>query len=429
MLCIATLCSMGVYAQHSYKLSIEELCELAEKNSKAIKANKIMLKEAGAGVEEVKSARLPEINISLSANYLGDGYLTDRDFSNGITTSMPHFGNNFAIEAVQTIYSGGAINSSIAMAKLKEEIACVNLNESCSRVKFMLIGFYLELYKLKNILHIYDENIELTKSIIANTKERNRQGVALQNDITRYELQLKNLELQRTRTNNSIKILNNELVTILDLPQGTMIEPDSDMLFKQHQLTAVNRNISTGCEKVHAVKRGELAVKMGEKEIKIARSNLLPKVALVAGNHFDGPITIEVPPINKNFNYWYVGVGISYNLSSLYKSNKNIKRTKFATEQKRKELEVIKEKAELAIDADYIKYLETFEEVAMLEKSLELARQNYLVVETRYNNEMALVTDMLDATNQRLNAELQLSNARINTIFNYYKLQNSTGNL
>ncbi len=428
MLCVATLCSMSVYAQNTYKLSIEELFELADKNSKIVKANKIILQETGVGVEEAKNTRLPEINISLSANYLGDGYLCNRDFSNGTSTSMPHFGNNFVIEVIQTIYSGGSINGGIAIAKLKEEIASINLKESSSKVKFMLIGFYLELYKLKNILQIYDKNIELTKSIIANTRERNLQGVALLNDITRYELQLKDLELQRIRTNNSIKIINNELVTILDLPHRTVIEPDIDMLH-QHQMAIANQHISTNCEEVHAVKRGKLAVKMSEKEIKIARSNLLPKVSLIAGNHFDGPITIEVPPINKNFNYWYVGVGVSYNLSSLYKSNKSIKRTKFVTEQKRKELEVIKENAELAIEADYTKYLETFEEVSMLEKSLELAHQNFLIVETRYNNEMALVTDMLDATNQLLNAELQLSNARINTIFNYYKLQNSTGNL
>ena len=42
---------------------------------------------------------------------------------------------------------------------------------------------------------------------------------------------------------------------------------------------------------------------------------------------------------------------------------------------------------------------------------------------------MALVTEMLDASNQLLDAELQLANARINVIFNYYKLKNTSGNL
>ena len=51
----------------------------------------------------------------------------------------------------------------------------------------------------------------------------------------------------------------------------------------------------------------------------------LPKIALVAGEHLDGPITIEVPVLDNNFNYWYVGVGIKYNLSSLFKNNKKVR--------------------------------------------------------------------------------------------------------
>jgi transposase len=41
-----------------------------------------------------------------------------------------------------------------------------------------------------------------------------------------------------------------------------------------------------------------------------------------AGDKLEGPITIEVPPINKNLNYWYVGVGVKYNIASLYKATR-----------------------------------------------------------------------------------------------------------
>lgn len=50
---------------------------------------------------------------------------------------------------------------------------------------------------------------------------------------------------------------------------------------------------------------------MNEQKVKLERSELLPKIALVAGEHLDGPITIEVPVLDNNFNYWYVGVGIN----------------------------------------------------------------------------------------------------------------------
>ena len=63
------------------------------------------------------------------------------------------------------------------------------------------------------------------------------------------------------------------------------------------------------------------------------------------------------------------------------------------------------------------------------EKSVDLANQNYDVISNRYKNEMALITDMLDASNSKLAAELQLVNAQINTIYNYYKLLFISGTL
>jgi outer membrane protein TolC len=73
--------------------------------------------------------------------------------------------------------------------------------------------------------------------------------------------------------------------------------------------------------------------------------------------------------------------------------------------------------------------LETNEQQNTQQKSVELANQNYAVVSNRYKNDMALITDMLDASNAKLSAEVQLANAQINIIFNYYKLLYISGNL
>lgn len=430
---IVVLCALlwaeGSYAQNSYVLTLEQMFALADENSKTLKAEDAAVAEAQQGVKVAKNGYLPDIGISLSASYLGNGLLTERNFSNGQNIKMPHFGNNFAVEATQLIYGGGAVTNGVAMAKLKEEMAGVDREATRSRIRFMLTGFYLDLYKLQNILKVYDRNIELAKVIIEDTKARNAAGVALQNDVTRYELQLKNLELARRRVENSVEILNYDLVTILGLPSDTKVILDSTLAEKTIPVQDMAYWQQLAQTDAHAVKQSALAVKMGERGEKLARSERLPKIALVAANHFDGPITIEVPVINKNFNYWYVGVGVSFNISSLYKANKSIKQAQYSTALSRRRYDDVLEQTSMAVQADYTKYLEAYDEVATLEKSVQLATENYGVIENRYRNDIALVTDMLDASNQLLNAELQLANARINVIFNYYKLKNTSGNL
>ena len=410
-------------------LTLEEIYALADEHSKSIKSSKLALAEADIAVKEAKSKHLPNIDLSVMASYLGDGLLTDRDFSNAMNIDMPHFGNNFAVEASQLIYGGGAVSSGVAMAKLQQDMASVDLAGSRTRIRFMLTAFYLDLYKLHNLLKVYDRNIELAESLIETTRAREKEGLALANDITRYELRLQNISLARRKIVNGIEILNANMVEMLALDPATYILPDTKLVSLSAAPQNENYWQSEATRYSHDLQRSALGVKMSEQGVKLARANMLPSVALVAANHFDGPITIEVPVINKNFNYWFVGLRVSWSLSSLYKANNGIKRAKYASLLAQSRYDEAKEGVKLAVKSDYIKYLESFEELESYRKSLQLAEENYSVIETRYKNDMAIATDMVDAANELLNAELQLANSQIGIIFKYYKLKSTTGNL
>lgn len=427
----ASLCSTGVYAQErtGKVMTIEEMFSLADQNSKSLRPAATGISEAQEAVKVAKNARLPEIEASLSFSYLGDGRMTDRDFSNGFNAPMPHFGNNFAIEATQAVYTGGAISNSIALAKLQEENARLGLESSRDKVHFVLVGYYLNLFKQQNMLRVYEKNIEQTRQVLDELRAKGSEGVVLQNDITRYELLLSTLELARTQIVNGLSILNTHLTTTLGLPEHVCIEPDTTLLSKV--LPVDNRNSWTNSAFAHSpsLKQLSLAVQMSERQHKIIRSERIPDVALFAGNRFDGPIIIEVPPINKNFNYWYVGIGVKYNFSSLFKTNKSLSRSKFSIRRTRQQYEDAMEQTGLAVNAGHVKYMESYVELGTQQKSVELANQNYAVVRERYKNDMALITDMLDASNSKLAAEVQLVNAQINIVFNYYQLLYISGTL
>ncbi|GHV03710.1 hypothetical protein FACS189416_0550 [Bacteroidia bacterium] len=422
---------MGAYAQETVRqvLSIDEMFALADQNSKSLRHHSTGINEAHEAVNVAKNARLPDIDASLSFSYLGDGYLTDRDFSNGMNAPIPHYGNNFALEVSQVIYSGGAISSGIEIAKLQEENARLGLDASRNNIRFQLVGYYLDLFKQQNLLQVYEKNIEQTKQVLKDIQAKGNEGIVLKNDITRYELLLANLELARTQIQNTLTILNNNLITTLGLPANVRISPDKELL--SQVLPIENETYWTNTADLNSpdLKRLSLAMEINQHQDKIIKSERLPKLALLAGNHLDGPITIEVPPINKNLNYWYAGIGVRYKVSSLYETKKSLNRSKFTIQRTKEQYDDAKEQTELAIKADYIKYLETYEQLNTQQKSVELANQNYAVVSNRYKNDMALITDMLDASNAKLSAETQLSNAQINIIFNYFKLLYISGTL
>ncbi len=426
-----SLCSIGLCAQNTIwqVISIEEIFSLADQNSKSLRPFITGINEAQEAIKVAQNSKLPEVSASLSFSYLGDAYIFDRDFSNGMNAPMPHFGNNFFIEASQVIYAGGAISNSIEIARLQKENAELNLDINRNNLRFLLIGYYLEMFKQRNMLQVYEKNIEQTQQVLKDIHAKNVEGIVLKNDITRYDLLLSNLELACTQIQNTLSILNNNLIITLGLSRNIRIEPDTTILSKVLPIDNETYWTSTAFDNSPALKQSSLNIQITEHQDKIIKSERLPKVALIAGNHLDGPITIEVPPINKNLNYWYAGVNVSYNLSSLYKTNKAVSQSKFTIQRTKEHYDEVKEQVELAIKADYIKYLESYEQLKTQQKSVELANQNYAIISKRYKNDMALITDMLDASSSQLNAELLLANARVNIIFNYYKLKQISGNL
>ena len=122
VLCSAVLCSQYLCAQ-SRTMGIEEMFRLADENSKSIQTYRTGKEVADENLKAAKAQRLPDISASLSGSYWGNGKLWDRDFSNATKIDMPHWGNNFALEAQQVVYAGGAISSGIELAELEKQLA------------------------------------------------------------------------------------------------------------------------------------------------------------------------------------------------------------------------------------------------------------------------------------------------------------------
>ena len=413
-------------------MTIDQLFEKIEDNSKSLRTVKSGVEIASLGVESAKSKRLPDLDASLSFSYIGNALLTDRDFSDIHGLSSPHFGNNFAFQAQQVVYAGGAINAGIKLAELGKQQAEVGVRLTRQQVRFIAFGQYLDLFKIDNQIQVYEKNIELTRQLITDIKEKQSQGMALKNDITRYELQMESLKLGLAALHNNRSILNHQLCNTLGMNlegQEVQIIPDTTVINQVYGKDGEAHWQIAGTMNSPLLEQSSNAIRIAEQKEKIAKSEMLPKVAFVAADNFDGPITFELPPIDKNLNIWYIGVGVKYSLSSLFKSNKRIKQAAVETRQAKESHAVQAEQLNNNVQAAYVQYQQTYVELETQQKSVELARQNYDVMNARYFNQLALVTDMVDASNLRLNAELKEVDARINIVYAYYRMMYVAGEI
>lgn len=425
----AVLLSGGLLAGGQTVVSLEEIFSTAEANSVQLRPSLTAVEEARHDIDVAKNALLPEINSSFSLSYIADGFTTRRNFSDYQRAEIPHLGNGLSVSIEQPVYTGGAITKSIELAELKLTASRFAADFKRDNLRFSLAGFYLDLYKYYNLQSVVESNIAAARSVLENMKSRYKAGTALLNDITRYELLISNLELDLTRINNTITVLNTNLVTIAGMDPDISIRPDSALLLRSMPECSVGQWQEFARENSPAISLARSEVEISRKAEALVRTERLPKIGIRGGWSIDGPILVEVPPINRNLSYWYVGVGVSYNISSLYKNNRSLAKSRVSTLHAIEKLDATCQDVELSLRADHVRYLEAFEELKSRDKAVELADRNYRTTSTRYAAGMALVTDMLDAANACLDAQQQRVNARINIIYYYYKLLFTSGKI
>lgn len=441
-------CCVPTFAQQ--RMSLQSLFDLADQQSQRIKVSEAALKAAEEGVASEKSALLPSVELSVQGSYTGNAFLMSRGFSTSGTTEYivpglgpqhvpngkqptPHWGNSFTAQVSQVIYAGGAIRSGIEMAKLGQQLAELDVEKNRQEVRFLLTGYYLDLYKLQNQSQVIAKNIELTEKVIEQMKARREQGTVLKNDITRYELQLQSLMLAKTQVDDAQKIIRHQIATTIHLPEGEDFVIDTQSLEEDGmELKAITSEDSwqqKATESNIDIRQATLATEMSKQKIRNTRAASLPSVAVVAENNLFGPYTNDLIPKNANVNVWFVGIGVKYNLSSLWKNKHDMRKARHESTQARESVQLAREGIENAVQANYTNLLTSSVEVRTQEKQVELADQNYSVVRNRYDNDLALLTDMLDASNMKLSADMTLVNARINMLYNYFKLKYITNTL
>ena len=410
-------------------LTLKELFALADKNSKSIQMHQLAVQEARQGTKVARNAYLPSLNVRAEASYIGDGCMTERDFSGAVHADMPHWGNSFVVKAQQVVYAGGSIKSNVEQSRLQQQVAEQEHLNNRQNLRFMLAGYYLDLFQLRNQELVYRKNIEQTHMLVKDMQAAYRQGTALKSDITRYELQLQNLELGLTSTVNRLNVLNHKLVTTIGLTPETRIVPDTVYLRQQLVENRREDEWTAGISEAPAMQLTDLGVRLEKNRRKLIQAERRPHISLSATNELTGPILIEVPPLNNNFTYWFVGIGVSYNIDALFKGKRKLRQADLAIQRQQAKRQLAEEELENAIHEAYINLQEAYTRLRNQQKSVQPAHENFDIVRQRYMNGLALITDMLDASNTQLDMELQLANYQAGILYQYFLLKKQIGTL
>lgn len=408
-------------------LSLQEIFELADKQSHTQRKAEYNIKRAKSELAASRLQWAPSLSLSASVGYLGNSFLTDRDFSHAETLNMPHFSNKLAVQLTQTIYDGGMLKE-IKQQRTATQLACIQQGVQKQEIHFMLVEWYLYYLKLINLKEVYLNDKTRLEKLLSETRERYEQGTVLKSDVTNYRLKLKETELLLMKNKSQTHVVNYQLVKLLDLPEHTVIKPDDTFLTTQPE----HLKPETGriCpEQAPLFQESRKQYELSRQKEELVKVKRWPTLFAWGENTLNGPITTALPPLNKNLNSWGVGLGLSFNISNLYKSGETIKVASFSAEMYREQAELVQDKLDTELYTAQAKLKEAFEELTIRSEYKTLASELYEVMYERYSNGMAIVTEMMDAGNELVSADVEFLNMQIELFYHYYRLKKIAGTL
>jgi outer membrane protein TolC len=431
---LVSLLMFGVYSKGyaqeltPYRLTLTQAIELGLQNHQQLKIAEAKLNTAERQIQVAKLQQLPSVNFSANAFYLGDAVILDTDFSKLQTVDMPHFGNTFGLQASQLLYKGGVIRKSIEMTELQQLLAELDLVSNKQDIKFLIVSNYLDICKLINQIQVIKQNRTLAEQLLENITKLYEQEMVTRNELIRAELMIKNLDQNILSMENGHAILSNQLSYALGLPDNVLIIPVDDV--DSNISLAPKSHYSDAALSQHpALQSAGKHIEIAEKGVELTKTERYPAISAFAGYNMQRPLTTSTPVMDLYNNTWQAGISLSFSIDGLYKNSRKVNHSKSQVRITQEALTYAQQQVEIGVNAAYLKYREAEQQIVLMDESRRLANENYEIVRNKYLNQLAITAEMTDASNAKLNAELQYTNAVLNAIFQYYNLLKSTGTL
>lgn len=419
-------------AQSVYQLSIDQLFQLGIENSLKIKKSLLDIQISEEEEKMSKINRLSDINLRAINGYPGNPAIYDKDLSFLKHSYMPDWMQNYSIDLNQPIYQGGRIHKTIKKSTIEKEISYLVLEKDKAELKLYLIDKYLTLYQLYKQKEVFTTNIKEAEQRLHNTIKMKEEGMITNNEVLRNEILLTNYKLSLQETQNDIAIISQQLGIILGLDENLILLPDIALLTSLSpilKLNAENDYLNNAYQNFPELKISKQNTKLAENNLKIVRSKYLPSLQLQAATNLVRPITSVSPALDYYSNTWSITLGISYKISSWFDHKNHISIAKRQIEIQKNLEEQIEQEIQTEIKSAYIKHTEALNRINYLTKSVEQANENYRITKNKYYNQLAILTDLLDAASIQLMTELQLTEAKAKAIYTYYQLKRASGDL
>lgn len=417
-------------AQQVRNLTLKEAIDLSIKNSHTLQAATVRTDEATAEVQTAENNRLPSVGASASYLRLSNADVNlkvkSNNSSGGATGGTPKISQAAygIINASYPIFTGGRLKYGIESAKYLQQASVLDVDNERQAVILNTINAFINLYKASAAVDIVKENLASSRHRDSTFMNLESNGVLARNDLLKAQLQTSDIELSLLDAENNFNLVNINMDLMLGLSQSTNIVPDFNSIALPGALKNIEDYQMMAMQNRKDLQAIALRKKAAVTNIKISETEAYPNIALTGGY-----IAAYVPHVITITNALNFGVGVQYNLASLYKTNTKLLQAKAQQRELLANEAQLNDAIKIEVYKAYQNYLLNQKKIDVYQNALTQATENYRITKNKYDNSLVTINDLLDADVSLLRARLNLASGNADVISAYNKLLQTTGQL
>lgn len=430
--CLAVAAVTGSMAQ-TKTLTLEEAIQLGIQNSRQLKLSQSKIDQAVSQFEQSKDLALPSAKVSggySQALMLANKLSIPGDSGKTSTIKLP-FANTLYqanLNINEPIFAGNQFKYAKASADLLVHMSRLDAEQDKDEVVFTIVSAYLNYYKIKQNQVIVQQNLEDIQGKLDEIIKYERQGLATQNDVLRFELQKSNTELSILELENNRRIANYNMNILLGLTDSTTVtlqdvsyKLDVDSSYDQYLQEAMRDRKEFGSLNYQA--------QLADLNVKKIHDQKLPTVGIGGQLYYFNLSKPLIPKSGAFLAPFVIGVNASWDISTLYKNKNKVSEANIERQQVSENRDIESDKVKAEVHQSYMQYHLALEKIKILQTSITQATENERVMESKFHNNLATTTDRIDAQTILYQSRISLELAKADATISYYGLLKSTGHI
>lgn len=228
---VLAVCAAGHSQSAGAPLTLAEAVRLALERNPEVLAAQAQLDEIRGKITEVRAGALPQLSLEgIGLRWRDPSFLNSpsfdkvpAEFRNALQIRSSNL-FDLALDLRQPLYTAGKVGNALRLARegVREKEAA--LEAVRRRVAFRVFQAFHDVLLAEEDLALVRENVGQRRRHLEMARARFAQGVATEIDVLRSEVNLANLEPERIRAENRVRLaraaLNSLIMVDVDLPLG-----------------------------------------------------------------------------------------------------------------------------------------------------------------------------------------------------------------